>query len=43
MVYAVAMMAAVNAAMHMESAEKDNGGPVDEVLAEENRKKEQGN
>jgi hypothetical protein len=43
MVYAVAMMAAVNAAMHMESAEKDNSGPVDEVLAEENRKKEQGN
>ena len=44
MAYAVAMMAAVNAAMHTEATEKNaDNGPVDEVLAEENRKKEQGN
>jgi len=34
----------VYAAMHTEATEKNaDNGPVDEVLAEENRKKEQGN
>jgi hypothetical protein len=40
--YALIMMAAVNDAMRMETAETDERGPVDEVLAEENRKKEPG-
>ena len=42
--YAVVMTAVVNEAMKMEAAEKkaEDGGPVDEVLAEENRKKEPG-
>ena len=39
--YALIMMAAVNDAMRMETAEAENG-PVEEVLAEENRQKEPG-
>ena len=39
MAYVVAAMAVINDAMQMESEEKKEDGPVDEVLAEENRKK----
>lgn len=43
-VYAMVLMAVINDAMQMESAERaaEEGGPVDEVLAEENQKKEPG-
>jgi len=42
--YAIVMTAVVNEAMKTEAAEKqaESGEPVDEVLAEENRKKEPG-
>ena len=43
--YSAVMMAVVNDAMRTEISEKqaEESGPVDEVLAEENRKKEPGN
>ena len=41
--YAIIMIAVVNEAMKTEMAEQQEDGPVDEILAEENRKKEQGN
>ena len=40
MAYVIVITAVINEAMKMESAQDD--GPVDEVLAEENRKKEPG-
>ena len=44
LLYAVAMMKVINEAMRTEIAEKEaEDGPVDEILAEENRKKEPGN
>ena len=42
MAYVVAATAVINESMKMEVEEKEDG-PVDEVLAEENRKKDQGN
>lgn len=41
--YGVAVMAVINDAMLMEAGKKEAKEPVDEVLEEENRKKEPGN
>jgi len=43
--YALAMMGLINMEMYQESSAmaEGNSGPVDEILEEENRKKEQGN
>ena len=42
MAYVVVATAVINDAMKMETAQSQESGPVDEVLEEENRKKEQG-
>jgi hypothetical protein len=40
MAYVVGVTAIINAAMQIETAEEKQNAPVDEVLEEENRKKE---
>ena len=41
--YVIALLAVINDAMLMEAGKKEESGPVDEVLEEQNRKKEPGN
>ena len=41
--YVIVVLSVINEAMLMESAKEEKTGPVDEVLEEQNRKKEPGN
>jgi hypothetical protein len=41
--YVIVVLSVINDAMLMESAKEEKTGPVDEVLEEQNRKKEPGN